>query len=311
MFRSLSGYSRVAVRLGVRPGLQRVFIRGMAQDLKTLKSRMHVVSTIGKATKAMKMVAAAKVTGLQRNLAVVRDFQSGVSEQFVAPELPASAVTSRALVPVTSDRGLCGSINVLVSRRIRQIFTEDPKAAAYALIPVGLKARAALERRYRKQFRAGVSDYGKLKELSFRQIIMISDKLIGLNIDEMTFLYNKFKNIITSVQTEEKLYAPKLLAANSSAINAKYTVESAGYKHILQDFYEFRFAVRLHHMFTENMIAEMSSRMNAMSNSTKAAGEMFAALELLYNRTRQAKITNELIEVVSGSVVQEDLADDD
>jgi len=101
-----------------------------------------------------------------------------------------------------------------------------------------------------------------------------------------------------------------LALENATDITSKYEVESGGYANILRDLYEFRVAVRLWHMFNENMTTEMSSRMNAMSNSSKAAGEMLQALTMQYNRTRQAKITTELIEIVSGAVAIEALRGD-
>jgi hypothetical protein len=175
---------------------------------------------------------------------------------------------------------------------------------------------------------------------------------------------NSFKNLLTSEAKEEKLYSPKLALAAAGPLTSKYDIESktnapphllallvagavgvlvltrggwwrwlgGGYSDVLRNLYEFRFAVRVWHMLSENMTTEMSSRMNAMSNSSKAAGEMLAyvstrplhpltlrvllltsglfvyvcsSLTLLYNRTRQAKITTELIEIVSGAAALE------
>jgi len=150
-----------------------------------------------------------------------------------------------------------------------------------------------------------LNEYAKLKSLQFKQVAMWADRLLAENVDEMTILYNRFKNLLTSEQKEEKLYGTKLALENATDITSKYEVESGGYANILRDLYEFRVAVRLWHMFNENMTTEMSSRMNAMSNSSKAAGEMLQALTMQYNRTRQAKITTELIEIVSGAVAIE------
>jgi len=138
---------------------------------------------------------------------------------------------------------------------------------------------------------------------------MLADRLLAENVDGMTILYNRFKNLLTSEQKEEHLLSTTLALEHATFLTSKYEVESGGYRNVLRDLYEFRTAVRLWHMFNENMTTEMSSRMNAMSNSSKAAGEMLNALTMLYNRTRQAKITTELIEIVSGAVAIEAMRD--
>jgi len=280
----------------------------MAADAKTLRNRMKVVGSIQKITKAMKMVSAAKLNGLQRNLAVVRDFQQPITDVWKAVELKAP-VSSRALVIITSDRGLCGSMNSVLSRKAKVILTDanvkKKSSPPYSVIALGNKGKNALERYYGRYFMWHLNEYAKLKSLQFKQVAMWADRLLAENVDEMTILYNRFKNLLTSEQKEEKLYGTKLALENATDITSKYEVESGGYANILRDLYEFRVAVRLWHMFNENMTTEMSSRMNAMSNSSKAAGEMLQALTMQYNRTRQAKITTELIEIVSGAVAIE------
>lgn len=100
------------------------------------------------------------------------------------------------------------------------------------------------------------------------KVAIIADRLIQDNHDEYTFLYNRFKNLMTSEQKEEKIYSSKLSAENSTALQSKFTVESGGYRDVLKDLAEFRFAIRLWQMFNENMTTEMSSRMNAMRMNT-------------------------------------------
>lgn len=293
----------VSQRLARRPGTVQAR-RGMAADAKTIRNRMKVVATIQKITKAMKTVSAAKLNALQRNLNVVRDFQAPLSEVWQTTGLK-GPFASRALVILTSDKGLCGGMNSGLSRKAKVLLNDanvhKRSSPPFAVIPLGNKGKNSLDRHYGKFFSWHLSDYGKLKALSFKQTVAVADRLLKENVDEMTFLYNRFKNLLTSEQKEEKLYSPKIALAHAQGLKSKFDVESGGYAEVLRDLYEFRFAVRVWHMFSENMTTELSSRMNAMSNSSKAAGEMLAALTMQYNRTRQAKITTELIEIVSGA----------
>lgn len=286
----------------------RMPVRGMAADAKTLRNRMKVVSSIQKITKAMKMVSAAKLNGLQRNLGVVRDFQQPLTAVWKTNEIK-GPFASRALVIITSDKGLCGGMNSSLARTAKVILNEannlKRSSPPYSVFALGNKGKNALDRHYGRFFNFHVSDYGKLKNLGFRQMSMIADRLLSQNVEEMYFLFNRFKNLLTSEQANEKMYSSKLAIAAAAPLKSTYDVESGGYSDVLKDLYEFRFAVRLWHMFSENMTTEMSSRMNAMSNSAKAAGEMLSALTLQYNRTRQAKITTELIEIVSGAAALE------
>jgi len=261
----------------------------------------------------MKMVSAAKLNGLQRNLSNVRDFCAPLTETWKLPTIN-GPFGSRALCVITSDRGLCGSMNSALNRQAKRMLmdanVQKKSSPPYALIPLGNKGKNGLDRVFGRFFTWHLNEYGKLKTLQFRAVSIIADRLIQDNHDEYTFLYNRFKNLITSEQTEEKVYSSKLSSENSTALQSKFDVESGGYRDILKDLADFRFSIRLWQMFNENMTTEMSSRMNAMQNSSKAASEMLNALTMQYNRTRQAKITTELIEIVSGAVAIESLRAD-
>jgi F-type H+-transporting ATPase subunit gamma len=297
--------------LARRASCFRMISRGMAADAKTLRNRMKVVNTIQKITKAMKVVSAAKLNGLQRNLNTVRDFAAPLTAVWKT-EAP-GPFASRAVVLVTSDRGLCGSLNSGLNRKTKLMLleanTQKKSSPPYQIIALGTKGKSTLERHYGKYFLWALGDYGKMKTLSFRQTTLVADKILKENIDEMTFLYNRFKNMMSIEQKQEVIVSPKLALASAGPLKSKYTIESGGYSDVIRDLYEFRFAVRVWHMFSENMTSEMSSRMNAMQNSSKAATEMLQALTLQYNRTRQAKITTELIEIVSGAAALDNAKD--
>jgi len=222
--------------------------------------------------------------------------------------------TSRALVVFTSDKGLAGSVNAVISRRAKALLAESNVGGRrggmpYKVFTFGTKAKSALERNYGQHITWSINEFAKLKDVTFKQVARVADKIMSEGQDEYTFVYNRFKNLLSNEQVEEKVLNPRVAVQHAAAINSKFDVESGGYRDVLKDLYEFRFAVRVYHVFAENMTTEMSSRMNAMSNSSKAAGEMLNAIRKEYNRTRQGKITTELIEIVSGAVAIEALRD--
>jgi len=129
----------------------------------------------------------------------------------------------------------------------------------------------------------------------------LTDLLLAQNFDRHDILFNRFRTLLSFETTQEKLYSWKVLSPLVTQQFSKYEIESEGYSDVMRNLYEFRSAVRLYHLFQENVTSEQSARMNAMGNSSKNASEMQDALRLLYNRTRQAKITTELVEIISGA----------
>jgi F-type H+-transporting ATPase subunit gamma len=264
---------------------------------------MNAVKTIQKVTKAMKMVAAAKVTAMQRDLASVRKFQQGISSLVNFEKPIREGVSKRALLLLASDRGLCGGVNSAINRRAKNLLVRaEQQKRNYDLLIIGDKARGSMELKFGNLIRWHISEAGRARSLQFKQVAMLADMVNAGKYDEVSVLFNYFKNAIVFETTEEKFYSPALIAKhNTLNLPSKFEVESGGYKNVLENLYEFRTAVRLFHMLQENMTCEQSSRMNAMNNSNKAAGEMLNALSLIYNRNRQAKITTELVEIVSGA----------
>jgi F-type H+-transporting ATPase subunit gamma len=249
----------------------------------------------------MKMVAAAKLRGAQAALDVARVFQAGVSDvwQFDI----AKAETDKVLyVPLASDRGLCGGVNSVVSRAVRDELLTAPKSPHQIFI-LGDKSRAALERMFGERFTETITEMNKFRRIPYKQVSMVADHLLAQEYDRGVFVYNKFKNMI-SYETKMIDFPPfKLATANMDKL---YTYELEGDPDIMRNFYEFQQAVRLYHFLVEGEASEQSSRMNAMGNSSSAAADMHKRLELQYNRLRQAKITTELIEIISGALALDD-----
>jgi len=289
------------VFLQPKPVLNFAPCRGMATE-QQLKRRLKTVGNIKKITKAMKMVAAAKLRSVQNQLEIVRNFQKGVTDVWAQPEGKDIPIEKAGIVCITSDRGLCGSINSSVSKQARQILRDatTQKKALHTVL-LGEKGKGALERLFGRTFSLSISDAYKSKVMSFKQVAMITDLVLSQNFDRMEIIYNRFKNLLSFETKKENLYSWKILAPLANSQFSRYEIESDGYSSLLQNLYEYRTATRLFHLFQENATSEQSARMNAMGNSSKNAADMQDSLRLLYNRTRQAKITTELIEIISGA----------
>jgi len=278
----------------------------MAADAKTLKNRMNVVTTIQKVTKSMKVVAAAKLVHAQRALPPAREFAAPLLNVWSGPSK--QKIASRAVVVISSDRGLCGGLNGGVNRRAKALLTEANikrlTSPPYSVFPIGNKARNAMERYFASSYIGTITDYARIK-LGFRQVALMASDLLAAKQDEYVMIYNRFKNVISCEAKEEVLYGFEAALQADDELS-KFEIENGGMTDVAQNLHEFRFACRFYLMFAESYVSEVSSRMNAMNNSSKAAGDMLRALSMLYNRTRQEKITRELIEIVSGAVAMDE-----
>jgi len=257
----------------------------------------------------MNLIASAKLRPLQQQLDIVRAFTEPMGKLWTVktddavkalPEKP-----SRAMVVITSDRGLCGSINSNLARRVRRDLNEATAAnKPFSLMVCGRKGYSNLERHFARQFSLGITDLYKTRVMNFRQCLAIADLVLRTGFDQFDIIYTHFKNLVSFVMTVETQYSLKVARKAAPTIETKYDVESDGYPIVLRNLHEFRFAVRLMNAFQESMTSEMASRMASMSNSSKAASDMQKSLTLQYNRLRQAKITTEITEIITGTMAQ-------
>jgi F-type H+-transporting ATPase subunit gamma len=272
-----------------------------------IKRRLKTVGNIKKITKAMKMVAAAKLRSVQNQLEIVRNFQKGITEAWPLPQIKEETIQKNALVIVTSDRGLCGSINSQCSRQARRYLDDMIKAKKpIETICFGDKGKAAIERVYGKTFALSIAEGYKSKVMSFKQAAMLANNLNAIEFDSLDIIYNRFNNLLSFETLRDRLFSYPFVSSTIPSTFSSFSLENGGgYAETMRNFHEFRTAVRIYHCFQENSTSEQSARMNAMGNSAKNAGEMQDALRLIYNRTRQAKITTELIEIISGAASAE------
>jgi len=271
--------------------------------LKLIKDRMKSVGSIKKITKAMKMVSAAKLRAVQSLLPAARQFKKGLSATSTMTEAPKDA-KKVLVVAVTSDRGLCGSVNSAVARYCKA-YNREHAAAAPSFFMVGEKGRGAIERECGKSIIRGVTEHNKRRPASFAICSVVAEQIMATPHDKLHFVYNKFKSAIAYELIQEDMYSLDLLQSSGNMNLYDYNYD--GHKgEIQRDMHEFRLANTLFSCNIENGTSEQSSRVQAMENSSKNAGEMLAKLSLQYNKGRQAKITTELIEVISGSVASEE-----
>lgn len=298
-------------------------------SLKDLKNRIKSVKSTQKITKAMKMVAAAKLRRAQEAAEAARPYATkmeevvtslaaGIGESDSAPKLLKGTGSDKKhlLVVMTSDRGLCGAFNSSIvraaRRRVRELKAEGKEVS---LLCVGRKSYEQLRTEFKHNILGRLSDLGKPK-LSYADATRIGDEIHRLmaehQIDVVTIVYNRFKSAIAQIVTFQQL-VPLSLKHESGNMkhenqDSRFMIhDSAPYEYepdaetILEDLLPRNITVQLFRALLENLASEQGARMTAMDNATRNAGEMIGRLSLKYNRTRQAAITTELTEIISGA----------
>ncbi len=297
-------------------------------NLKDLKTRIESVKSTRKITSAMKVVAASKLRRAQEQAEAGRPYAQAMAHimQSLTANLAINGETPKLLagtgksetvllLAVTSDRGLCGAFNSSIVRETRrQIKKLQAEGKQVKLITVGRKVRDLLRREYASLMVANYEDIGR-KKLTFAEAEVISSKLLELfsggQFDEAHLIYNRFKNVLTQVVTQQQIIpvpVPEKAAAPEMTLHeAKHAQAPAVYEFepdeqsILADLLPRNVAVQVYRALLENAAGEQGARMNAMDNATRNAGDMIGRLTLQYNRARQAYITKEMIEIVTGA----------
>jgi len=271
--------------------------RNMA-TLREIEQRLKSVRNIEKITKSMKMIAATKLNKAQRAVANAKAYGAANSEVFKNSEATAPEGGDKLYVVISSDKGLCGGIHSSVSKATRRAINEDTttdKGNVHVMV-VGDKSKAQLSRAIPSHLDLTFNGVGK-DVPTFADASAIADMILtsGVKFDSVHLVYNKvisaiaFEAAITSVFGEESL--------RNSPNFKSYEMEDDATK----DLAEFALANAIYAVLVEGHAAEINSRRNAMDNASKNAGEMIGSLQLKYNRGRQAAITNELIDIVTGA----------
>lgn len=292
-------------------------------SLKDLRMRIDSVKSTQKITSAMKMVAAAKLRRAQEQAEAARPYAermdrmlgslaSSLASADGAPQLLAGTGKQdvHLLVVMTSDRGLCGAFNSSIVRETRRMITElknDGKEVK--ILTVGKKGWSQLRRDYASSIVGSIEDVGRPK-LGFDDAQDIATRVHEMftqgEFDVCTLIYNRFKSVISQVVTRQQLVpfavgAPEAEEEDTAATdNVMYEYEPDETE-ILEVLLPRNMSVQVFRALLENTASEHGARMSAMDNASRNAGEMIESLTMSYNRTRQAVITKELIEIISGA----------
>ena len=285
-------------------------------NLKDLKTRINSVKSTQKITAAMKMVAAAKLRRAQEAAESGRPYANRMRR--VTVNLAAKADVNSApallvgngksathlLVVISADRGLCGGFNGSITRQTRTEVTRlQDEGKTVKLLMVGRKSADALRREYGKQF---IDSFEGIQgtSVSFSDAASLADTIRtgfeACDYDVCTMIYNKFVNAITQEITLTQLIPAETNAVDDSDANVNYEYEPEE-DELLDSLLPRILSTQLYSALLESSAAELAARMTAMDNATRNAGDLIDRLTLVYNRTRQAAITSELIEIISGA----------
>lgn len=288
-------------------------------NLKDLKVRINSTKNTQKITSAMKMVSAAKLRRAQEQAEASRPYAermekvlgalaASMAGKDNAPALLAGTGKDdvHLLVVMTSDRGLCGAFNSSITRQARKM-ARDLKAAGkkVKIFCVGRKGRDQLKREFANDIIGTIEDVAKPRltfEAAAKIAVRISHMFEAGEFDVCTVIYNKFKSAITQIVTPQQLIPFALGSANENVDTGAALYEyEPDEEEILADLLPRNLSMQVYRALLENAASEQGARMNAMDNATRNAGEMINKLTINYNRTRQANITKELIEIISGA----------
>jgi len=273
--------------------------RGMA-NLKAISIRLKSIKNIQKITASMKMVSAAKFARAERDLRAAKPYGEGAQAFYKGAGVEGAATEGspkELYVALTSDRGLCGGVHSSICKTIRNELLEKPNLDNVGIICVGDKSRAQLGRLFAKNIICVGSEIGRLPP-QFGDAAKIASMIMtcGFEFNVGKAYYNYFKSIVSYQTTELPLYSNETVKA-APGLALYDSVDDD----VLQSYLEYSLASKIYYSLKQGATSEQSSRMNAMENSSKNAGEMIDKLTIYYNRTRQAVITGELIEIISGA----------
>jgi len=245
----------------------------------------------------MKMVATCKLRAAQDALNVARFFQASLKQTWKAPAKP--VVKSQYWIAMSSDRGLCGGVNSSICRAIRDNILQEtnPEITDKGIILYGEKGRTGLNAMFGQMFRGAYSDVDT--KSTFLQCGELADYWIAKNPNRTLVYYQRFKSMISYETTIDTLYSYDAIKETAQLDYAEFEME--GPSDVLRNLGEFVYAVKLFHFLAETNASTLSARMQAMGNSSTNAADMIDTLTLFLNRTRQAKITTELSEIVGGA----------
>ena len=287
-------------------------------SLDDLKKRISSVKSTQKITKAMKMVAAAKLRRAQESAEKGRPFSekmnniilnlsNSISDKKNASKFLVGTGKDNVhlCVVITADRGLCGGFNTNICRKAKSYFEKILKEGkTLKIFVVGSKGYDQLKRNYGSHIIDKINFKG-LKKITYKEAEEIGNKIIKLfnesQFDVCRIFYNKFKNVITQIPQAQQIIPAENQNNGENKISNDFYEFEPEEDEILENLLPRNISTQIFKAFLENAASEQGSRMTAMDNATRNAGDLVEKLTITYNRSRQAAITKELIEIISGA----------
>jgi F-type H+-transporting ATPase subunit gamma len=281
-------------------------------NLKEVKQRINSVISTQQITKAMKMVSAAKLRRAQDKIVQMRPFSQKLTT--ILNNVSAASdsntdlvyaekrdVKTVLLVPITSDKGLCGAFNTNVIKATNLAIREQFAGASVTVMPIGKKAAEY----YRKSKYALIDQYSTLfLDLSIENIRIAAnyamDAFAAGEFDRVVLVFNEFKNVATQIIRTEQFLPMTPAEDNVTTTETDYILEPSR-EFIIEELVPKALRVQFYKAILESNASEHGARMTAMDKATENAGDLLKELKLMYNRTRQAAITNEILEIVAGA----------
>lgn len=298
--------------------------RNMAENPNDIKKRIDSTVSVAKITKSMKMVSAAKLKHDEKRLADGKVFGSSFESVFGTKQLhleeyqlenqtdeDVNVGENPLIFGISSDRGLCGGVNSFASKLIRLRASNLEKSnKSPKIVLLGAKGEGQLRRTNGEQIVASADEISKTP-INFGKASLIAQRVMEVananNCDQIDIVFNKYKSVIAYDTTLKALpnFATKYInSADDAGLPApldEYDIEPELATEALSNFVEFSLASAIYGAFVENATSEQSARMTAMDNATSNAEDMVEKLTVRFNRSRQAKITTELTEIISGA----------
>ncbi|MCE7056613.1 ATP synthase F1 subunit gamma [Algoriphagus sp. AGSA1] len=282
-------------------------------NLKEVKERITSVVSTQQITKAMKMVSAAKLRRAQDKIVQMRPYSQKLTQILnnvsAASEGAADIVFAEKrevqnvlIIPVTSDKGLCGAFNSNIIKAVNLAIATNFAGKNVTILPIGKKAFEAFKKRDFKM----VSDYYQLfQDLNFDNARNAAEyamnSFVAGEYDQVALVFNEFKNVATQeVIVEQFLPMSKEDSSEEKTSETDYILEPSR-AYIIEELVPTSLKIQFYKAILESNASEHGARMTAMDKATENAGELLKELRLMYNRTRQAAITNEILEIVSGA----------
>ncbi|NHE55239.1 ATP synthase F1 subunit gamma [Cyclobacterium plantarum] len=283
-------------------------------NLKEVKERINSVSSTQQITKAMKMVAAAKLRRAQDKITQMRPYSQklsailnnissgaeGSTDIIYARERPVSKVL---IVAITSDKGLCGAFNSNILKASMLSIQEKYEGKQVTIMPIGKKAFDFFKK---KDFPIISDHYQLFEDVSFEPVKKAAEEVMNAFVngtyDQVQLVYNEFKNVATQLVVQEQFLPIAKLESEEGANQSsqEYIVEPSR-EYIIKELVPNSLKIQFYKAILDSNASEHGARMTAMSKATDNAAELLKELKLVYNRTRQAAITNEILEIVAGA----------